>query len=77
MQSLLLESQRAGSDDSDLGEVQDWRPEVVSQAYDCHHEGRDTLEVAEILGIPEATVRTRLYYARQKLKKLLAKEGFG
>jgi RNA polymerase sigma-70 factor (ECF subfamily) len=43
----------------------------------CAVEGRDTLEVAEILGIPEATVRTRLYYARQKLKKLLAKEGFG
>jgi RNA polymerase sigma-70 factor, ECF subfamily len=35
-------------------------------------EGRDAQEVAEILGIPEATVRTRVFNARRKLQVLLA-----
>jgi RNA polymerase sigma-70 factor (ECF subfamily) len=34
-------------------------------------EGRDAQEVSEILGIPEATVRTRVFHARRKLQALL------
>jgi RNA polymerase sigma-70 factor (ECF subfamily) len=41
----------------------------------CAVEGHDSSQAAEILNISEATVRTRLYYARQKLRALLAKEG--
>jgi RNA polymerase sigma-70 factor (ECF subfamily) len=41
----------------------------------CDIEARESPEVAAILGIPEGTVRTRLYYARQKVRALLAKGG--
>ncbi len=32
-------------------------------------------EVAEVLGIPEATVKTRMFYARKKLSELLLARG--
>jgi RNA polymerase sigma-70 factor, ECF subfamily len=35
-------------------------------------EGCDAQEVSDILGIPEATVRTRVFHARKKLQSLLA-----
>jgi RNA polymerase sigma-70 factor (ECF subfamily) len=38
-------------------------------------EGYSAKEVAESLKIPEATVRTRVFHARQKLKGLLCAEG--
>jgi RNA polymerase sigma-70 factor (ECF subfamily) len=41
----------------------------------CEVEERSSVEVAEILGIPEGTVRTRLHHAKQKLRAALAKEG--
>jgi RNA polymerase sigma-70 factor, ECF subfamily len=41
----------------------------------CEVEERSSPEVAQILGIPEATVRTRLYHARNKLRASLEKAG--
>jgi RNA polymerase sigma-70 factor (ECF subfamily) len=41
----------------------------------CEVEERSSPEVAQILGIPEATVRTRLHHARQKLRAALQKAG--
>lgn len=41
----------------------------------CEVEERSSPEVAQILGIPEATVRTRLHHARQKLRAALEAEG--
>ncbi|HKU42861.1 MAG TPA: RNA polymerase sigma factor [Polyangiales bacterium] len=41
----------------------------------CEVEERSSPEVAQILGIPEATVRTRLHHARQKLRIALEREG--
>lgn len=43
---------------------------VLSEVECYNHQ-----EVAQILGIPEATVRTRLFYARRKLREALAKAG--
>jgi RNA polymerase sigma-70 factor (ECF subfamily) len=40
----------------------------------CEVEERSSSEVAQIVGAPEATVRTRLYHARRKLRDTLAKE---
>lgn len=42
----------------------------------CEVESRSSTEVAEIVDAPEATVRTRLYHARQKLRAALEREGF-
>jgi RNA polymerase sigma-70 factor (ECF subfamily) len=41
----------------------------------CEIEGHTSPDASEILGVPEGTVRRRLFYARQKLRERLAKEG--
>lgn len=41
----------------------------------CSVEERTSVEVAEILGVPEGTVRTRLFHARRKLREYLTQEG--
>jgi RNA polymerase sigma-70 factor (ECF subfamily) len=41
----------------------------------CEVEERSSPEVAQILGIPEATVRTRLHHARQRLRTALERAG--
>jgi len=46
--------------------------EVVDLVY--YHE-KSVLEVAEIVGIPEATVKTRMFYARKRLSELLKTAG--
>ncbi len=45
---------------------------VVDLVY---YQERSVAEVAEILRIPEATVKTRMFYARKKLSELLAAAG--
>jgi len=42
--------------------------EVLDLVY---YHGRTAKETAEIVGIPEATVKTRMFYARRKLAELL------
>ena len=46
--------------------------DVVDLVY--YHE-KSVEEVSLILGIPEATVKTRMFYARKKLSGLLAAAG--
>ena len=46
--------------------------EVIDLVY--YHE-KSVEEVAEIVGIPEATVKTRMFYARKKLSELLKGKG--
>jgi RNA polymerase sigma-70 factor (ECF subfamily) len=41
----------------------------------CEVEERSSSEVAEIVGAPEGTVRTRLFHAKRKLRALLEQEG--
>lgn len=41
----------------------------------CEVEGRNSREVANILELPEGTVRTRLMHAKKKLRAMLEKEG--
>jgi RNA polymerase sigma-70 factor (ECF subfamily) len=42
--------------------------EVIDLAY---YHGRSVKEIAEIVGINEATVKTRMFYARRKLAELV------
>ena len=47
-------------------------PEKLRTAVHLHYaEGYSTEEIAALLGIPAATVRTRLHRARRQLKDLL------
>lgn len=46
--------------------------EVIDLVY--YHE-RSVEEASEILGVPAATVKTRMFYARKKLAELLAASG--
>jgi RNA polymerase sigma-70 factor (ECF subfamily) len=41
----------------------------------CELEERSSAEVAQIMGVPEGTVRTRAFHARRKLRALLEAEG--
>ena len=43
----------------------------------CEVEERTSREVAEITGVPEGTVRTRLHHAKKKLREELSTEGVG
>jgi RNA polymerase sigma-70 factor (ECF subfamily) len=46
--------------------------EIIDLVY--YHE-KSVEEVAGIVGIPEATVKTRMFYARKKLSELLQQQG--
>ena len=46
--------------------------EIIDLVY--YHE-KSVEEVAEIVGIPEATVKTRMFYARKRLSELLKAAG--
>jgi RNA polymerase sigma-70 factor (ECF subfamily) len=46
--------------------------EVIDLVY--YHE-KSVEEVAEVVGIPAATVKTRMFYARKKLSELLKEQG--
>ena len=41
----------------------------------CEVEERTSREAADIVGVPEATIRTRLFHAKQKLRKELERRG--
>jgi RNA polymerase sigma-70 factor (ECF subfamily) len=41
----------------------------------CEVEDRSSREVADITGVPEGTVRTRLHHAKKKLREALSQEG--
>lgn len=41
----------------------------------CDVEERTSKEAAEVVGVPEATVRTRLFHARKKLREVLDRKG--
>ncbi len=40
-------------------------------------EGLSLSDIAYIVGIPEGTVKSRLYYARKKLRKVITEQGLG
>ena len=52
-----------------LGRLSPEHGEVIDLVY---YHGRSVREVAEIVGAPEATVKTRMFYARKRLAELVA-----
>jgi RNA polymerase sigma-70 factor, ECF subfamily len=55
-----------------MGDLSAEHREIIDLVY--YHE-KSVEEVAEIVGIPEATVKTRMFYARKKLAELLKAQG--
>jgi len=53
-----------------LAELSPEHREVMDLVY--YHE-KSVREVARIIGIPEPTVKTRMFYARKKLAELVAR----
>ena len=46
--------------------------EIIDLVY--YHE-KSVEEVAEIVGVPKNTVKTRMFYARKRMSELLAQAG--
>jgi RNA polymerase sigma-70 factor (ECF subfamily) len=46
--------------------------EIVDLVY---YQERSVAEASEILGVPENTVKTRMFYARKQLARLFAEAG--
>ena len=55
-----------------LAEISAEHREIVNLVYYQH---KSAEEVSAIVGIPEATVKTRMFYARKKLSELLTERG--
>jgi RNA polymerase sigma-70 factor (ECF subfamily) len=57
-----------------LAELSPEHGEVIDLVY---YHGKSVKEVADIVGVAEATVKTRMFYARKKLADLVATGGSG
>lgn len=57
-----------------LGRLSPEHREVLELAY---YEGLSLAEIAEIVGVPPGTVKSRMFHARQHLKGLLSRRGLG
>ncbi len=72
LETLVAPAREAGSDEADLlREVMALPARYAMPLYLYYYEGYDTHEVAELLGVAEATARTRLARGRAKLKEIL------
>ena len=48
--------------------------EIIDLVY---YQEKSIKEIVELLGIPENTVKTRMFYARKRLAALVSAEGIG
>jgi RNA polymerase sigma-70 factor, ECF subfamily len=67
-QEVTLACERHGNLKEALDQLSGPDRAVLSLRYE---ENFDTAEIARILGIPEGTVKSRLFYARRRLRKYL------
>jgi RNA polymerase sigma-70 factor, ECF subfamily len=66
---FLPDSGHAVPSESGLARLSPEHGEVIDLVY---YHGKSVKEVAEITGINEATVKTRMFYVRKKLAELVA-----
>ncbi len=71
-QAALEKKDKGGILRQALGTLSAEHREIIDLVY--YHE-KSVEEVAAIVGIPEATVKTRMFYARKKLGELLKQQG--
>jgi RNA polymerase sigma-70 factor, ECF subfamily len=68
-EAALQEKRRGELLRKSLAKLSPEHSEVIDLAY---YHGKSVKEVAEIVGVGEATVKTRMFYARRKLASLVA-----
>ena len=68
-EAALQEKRRRELLRKSLAKLSPEHSEVIDLAY---YHGKSVREVAEIVGVAEATVKTRMFYARRKLASLVA-----
>jgi len=68
-EAALQEKRRGELLRKSLAKLSPEHGEVIDLAY---YHGKSVKEVAEIVGVGEATVKTRMFYARRKLASLVA-----
>src|SRR6185295_16237865 len=68
-EAALQEKRRGELLRKSLAKLSPEHSEVIDLAY---YHGKSVKEVAEIVGVGEATVKTRMFYARRKLARLVA-----
>jgi len=71
-ETAMLRSNRSTMMGKCLAELSPAHREIVDLVY--YHE-KSVKEVAHIVGIPEGTVKTRMFYARRRMKELLMEAG--
>jgi DNA-directed RNA polymerase specialized sigma24 family protein len=49
--------------------------DVVSETFFVYYQEKSIRDIAELLAIPESTVKTRMFYARKRLAALAAAAG--
>jgi RNA polymerase sigma-70 factor (ECF subfamily) len=69
----MQKTQRSAILQDCLGQLSPAHREIIDLVY-YHEKGID--EVAEIIGVPQNTVKTRMFYARKRIGELLATKGF-
>jgi RNA polymerase sigma-70 factor, ECF subfamily len=75
MQSHEQETAGAGQQHNSLQEALEQLAGPDRALLSLRYEERfDTAEIARVLGIPEGTVKSRLFYARKRLRKYLEQE---
>jgi RNA polymerase sigma-70 factor, ECF subfamily len=65
---VLQEKSRAELLRRSLARLSPEHGEVIDLVY---YHGKSVREVADVIGVPEATVKTRMFYARKKLAELV------
>jgi RNA polymerase sigma-70 factor (ECF subfamily) len=69
----MQKTQRSAVLQDCLGQLSPAHREIIDLVY--YHE-KSIDEVAEIIGVPQNTVKTRMFYARKRIGELLATKGF-
>jgi RNA polymerase sigma-70 factor, ECF subfamily len=69
---VMQKTQRSAVLQDCLGQLSPAHREIIDLVY--YHE-KTIDEVAEIIGVPQNTVKTRMFYARKRIAELLATKG--
>ena len=72
-ETAMDRSQTASTLRDAIGQLSPAHREIIDLVY--YHE-KSVEEVGQIIGIPQATVKTRMFYARKHLAELLKEAGF-